>query len=271
MWWWLGCGPEGVEPRTGTSELADTDTDVDADSDVDLDIDVDADGDADADTDTGTDTIPLPPGCGDLACGEGEGCASCPVDCGPCEPSCVPDGLCAPSAGETCPSCPQDCDSQDLLCGNGHCQPGETGASCMADCGPPSWPLTWALLEELVLLAINQERAAGTDCGAVPFEPAPALQMESTLQAPARLHSWDQSYSDYFDATSCDGRELEDRASAAQAEALAWGWPTPSAVVAAWVSAAGPECHALMDPAHTEAGVGFADAGGDPLWTALFR
>jgi hypothetical protein len=228
MWWWLGCGPEGVEPRTGTSELADTDTDVDADSDVDLDIDVDADGDADADTDTGTDTIPLPPGCGDLACGEGEGCASCPVDCGPCEPSCVPDGLCAPSAGETCPSCPQDCDSQDLLCGNGH-------------------------------------------CGAVPFEPAPALQMESTLQAPARLHSWDQSYSDYFDATSCDGRELEDRASAAQAEALAWGWPTPSAVVAAWVSAAGPECHALMDPAHTEAGVGFADAGGDPLWTALFR
>jgi hypothetical protein len=255
MWWLISCAGEPVKPAPVTE--SDTDTDIDADTDT--------------DTDGDTDTVPLPPGCGDLTCAAGESCALCPVDCGPCEPSCTPDALCAPATGETCPSCPQDCDLQTLICGNGHCQSGENGTSCMVDCGPPTWPLPWTLVEELVLLAINEERAAGTDCGTLAFEPAPALQMDATLRAPARLHSWDQSHSDYYDDTSCNDRELQARASTAQAEARGWGWPTPQAVVAAWVVAGGPECQALMNPTYTSVGVGFAEVGDDPLWTAVFR
>lgn len=252
----LGCVSKDAEDPP----LSETATEADADTDADSDTDTDADSDSDP---------PLPPGCGDLACADDEACGSCPVDCGPCPPSCDGDGLCEVASGESCPACKSDCDTTLVTCGNGRCQAGESPQSCMADCGPPVWPSAWTQQEELLLLAVNLERAAGTDCGSTAFSPAAPLQFEAALMVPARLHSWDQSLSDYFGHDSCDGRQLQDRAATAQAEALGWGWPTAQSVVAAWMS--GPECASLMAPGYTRAGAGFSDAGGDPLWTFLVR
>lgn len=46
-----------------------------------------------------------PPSCGDGACANGEDCASCEEDCGPC-PVCG-DDVCEPN--ESCALCPEDC------------------------------------------------------------------------------------------------------------------------------------------------------------------
>jgi cysteine-rich repeat protein len=92
--------------------------------------------------------------CGDNACGEGEGCNTCPQDCGPCCPNqkceaafgetcqtctadcgpCCPNAVCNEDFGETCQSCPADC---GFCCGNGLCEAalGETCTSCLPDCG----------------------------------------------------------------------------------------------------------------------------------------
>lgn len=70
--------------------------------------------------------------CGDKFCGEGETCAECDYDCGPCEVNCG-DGQCVP--GETCASCAGDCGKCSNTCGNGSCEPVESCAICAADCG----------------------------------------------------------------------------------------------------------------------------------------
>jgi len=52
---------------------------------------------------------------------------------------CDNDGVCDP--GETCASCAADCASQGGgtgCCGNGSCEAGETGSGCFADCGQPT-------------------------------------------------------------------------------------------------------------------------------------
>lgn len=66
------------------------------------------------------------PFCGDGQCKNGEGCGSCPQDCGPC----CPNGKCGPN--ESCNSCPQDCGP---CCPNGKCGSNESCSSCPEDCG----------------------------------------------------------------------------------------------------------------------------------------
>lgn len=270
-----GCGASGeilaTDPPSDT-DPADTDTDADSDGDSDADADADSDTDADGDTDT---TPPvdtgLPAGCGDLTCGGGESCGDCPVDCGPCSASCDRDGACEAAAGETCTACPDDCDTTTVVCGNGQCQAGENTVTCMADCGPIPWPAGWDQLEQQVLTQINQERANGTNCPSGPKDPVPPLSMDTLLQNGARLHSWDQSFSDYFDHYSCNGREPWDREPTANAENIAWGYPTPTAAVAGWMSSTEGHCDAIMSGNYSQIGVGFSDVGGDPLWTAMFN
>src|SRR5262249_47098075 len=51
---------------------------------------------------------------------------------------CDSDGICDP--GETCASCAADCAGQgggSGCCGNGSCEAGETEATCFTDCGQP--------------------------------------------------------------------------------------------------------------------------------------
>lgn len=91
-----------------------------------------ADAKADAKTDAASEIQAPKVVCGDKFCGEGETCAECEYDCGPCEVNCG-DSLCVP--GETCASCPGDCGKCSNTCGNGSCEPVEDCASCAADCG----------------------------------------------------------------------------------------------------------------------------------------
>ena len=275
----LACGRgPAASPTTVSDPDADSDADSDPDADPDADADADADSDADTDTDADSDTdsdppvdTGLPPGCGDLTCGGGESCVDCPVDCGPCEASCDPDGACDATAGETCMACPADCDTTAAVCGNGQCQACEDTVSCMADCGPVPWPAEWAGYEDAVLAAMNRERAAGTDCPSGPKDPVPPLAMDALLQAAARLHSWDQAYADYFDHYSCNGREPWDREPSARAENIAWNYRTPDDAVAGWMSSTSGHCDAIMSGAYGFTGVGYADEAGEPLWTAMFR
>ena len=73
---------------------------------------------------------PCAPSCGDGACTDGESCAECPSDCGPC--ATCGDGAC--DEGEGCDSCRLDC-GPCSDCGDGACDPGETCDACPEDCG----------------------------------------------------------------------------------------------------------------------------------------
>lgn len=214
-----------------------------------------------------------PPVCGDGSCDGGETCSSCESDCGPCEAVCG-DGVCNGLDGETCPNCGQDCSTLDPVCGNGACDSGESSESCYPDCGPAVWPSDWAAWEQEVLDLINQHRVAGTDCpnGDVK-DPMGTLTMGSLVQVAARLHSFDMSYSGYFDHTSCNGRSPWDRAAAvgtsASGECIGMGYSSPAAMVDGWMNSPG-HCAILMNSGMTQVGVGYAAEGGR-YWTALFR
>ncbi|MBN2518414.1 MAG: hypothetical protein JXB14_06200 [Candidatus Altiarchaeota archaeon] len=84
-------------------------------------------------------------GCGNGVCDNGEGCNTCPQDCGIC--SYCGDGSCDKPWGETCESCAKDCGecptplakpkaSEGATCGDQRCEPdkGETKENCPADC-----------------------------------------------------------------------------------------------------------------------------------------
>jgi hypothetical protein len=67
-------------------------------------------------------------------CDMTESCASCPADCGRCDP--CGDGFCRPEDGEDCLTCAPDCDACPR-CGDGGCDvmASETCFTCPADCG----------------------------------------------------------------------------------------------------------------------------------------
>jgi uncharacterized protein YkwD len=162
------------------------------------------------------------------------------------------------------------------VCGNGACQTGETSASCYVDCGPAPWPSAWATFDTQVLAAMNMHRMAGTDCPSGAKAPVGALTMSTPLQRASQLHSWDQSYSGYFNHTSCNGRTYIQRASAqgaqVSAENIAIGYTTPAAAVAGWMSSTAGHCDAIMNGSYSTVGIGYAKhTTGQHLWTAMFR
>jgi len=91
-----------------------------------------------------------PPYCGDNVCYGGEGCSSCPQDCGTCPPSPGPGpgaggggggggGGGAPT-GPTTPTTTTTTVAPTAVCGNGICESGESNSNCPADC--PAAPTT---------------------------------------------------------------------------------------------------------------------------------
>jgi uncharacterized protein YkwD len=135
------------------------------------------------------------------------------------------------------------------------------------------WDGTWAAFEVRVLELVNQRRAEGADCGeGGVFGPAEPLVMNAALRCAARNHSMDMAERDYFDHYTPEGIGPGERldeagySGTAWAENVAWGYGTPEAVVAGWMTSSG-HCANIMRAHLTETGVGFYEGN---LWTQTF-
>jgi uncharacterized protein YkwD len=129
-------------------------------------------------------------------------------------------------------------------------------------------PTPMVAFENEVLRQTNAARAANK-C-------AP-LTMDNHLLAAARLHSADMAQNGYFSHTGLDGKGPDARMKAAGydisggwAENIAEGYPTPDAVMTAWLGSPGHKQN-IVNCAMKSIGVGIAaDANGTLYWTQDF-
>jgi uncharacterized protein YkwD len=141
----------------------------------------------------------------------------------------------------------------------------------------------WADLEQQVLQATNERRAAGANCGSEGnFGPAAPLAMQSQLRAAARRHSWHMGEEGYFAHESPGGpcgNTPWDRIETAGytgwtalGENIAAGYPAVQQVMDGWMGSDG-HCANIMSPSFTEIGIGYASVPGSPYtvyWTQDF-
>lgn len=103
-----------------------------------------------------------------------------------------------------------------------------------------------------VFRLVNEERAAA---GLPPYAWDPYLALA------AHRHAEDMAVNDYFDHTSLDGRSFADRAREAgydaspRGENIAWGYPTPEAVMDGWMDSDGHRAN-ILSAGSNEIGVG---------------
>lgn len=117
-----------------------------------------------------------------------------------------------------------------------------------------------------VLALVNAERA-DTGCGPV--------HADDRLAAAALEHSEDMAERDYFDHTGSDGSSPWDRAAEhgydqPSGENIAAGYPTPEAVMDAWMNSPGHRANILNCDSHA-IGLGYvANSDRGAIWTQLF-
>lgn len=140
------------------------------------------------------------------------------------------------------------------------------------------WDPALAQLEEQVLVAINERRAAGAMCGNDSFEAAEPLIMEPALRCAARIHAADMGEQDYFTNLDPEGLGHADWAAMAEYDGTVLNQnigarqSTAEQVVAAIMGSSGLCAH-LMDPLATEVGIGQGpdtDAEYVRYWTQVF-
>jgi uncharacterized protein YkwD len=143
------------------------------------------------------------------------------------------------------------------------------------------WDPMWSQWEEEVLLIVNENRAAGANCGeAGDFEPAGPLEMDPALRCAARVHSLDMYESGFFDHTNLEGQDPFDRMELAgfsggsMGENIAQGYGDPAEVMEGWMDSDG-HCSNIMGADYTLIGVGYypGDEGGfgdSNYWTQTF-
>lgn len=146
-----------------------------------------------------------------------------------------------------------------------------------AYCSPfRDWDPELIAFETEVLELSNAVRAQGQDCGSQgSFGPAPALKLNSALNCAARAHSTYMRDNQVFDHVGPDGQSPGDRIALTGyrvrrwGENIAYGYPTPEAVVEGWKNSEG-HCANLMRASYTQMGVG-AVRGGDRRihWTQV--
>ena len=118
-----------------------------------------------------------------------------------------------------------------------------------------------------VLALVNAARAEPRRCGRDRFEPAPPLEMATTLTAAASLHAIDMAARGELTHDGSDGSDSGERMTRAgytwqiAGENVAAGQPDAEAVVASWIQSPG-HCATLMDARYTETGIAFALAPG---------
>jgi len=177
--------------------------------------------------------------------------------------------------------------THETACGDGMDNDGDGLTDCDdGDCfslecnGGDDWPMAWQEFEWGVLEETNRYRAMGYDCdteGA--FGPAGPLEMDEVIQIAARGHSVDMGEQNFFDHTSLDGREFDDRmrnagfsGASPWGENIAAGQNTPREVVAGWMESDG-HCRNIMNPSYRVIGIGYANVEGSEYghyWTQNF-
>ncbi|MFI1186240.1 sigma-70 family RNA polymerase sigma factor [Streptomyces californicus] len=129
----------------------------------------------------------------------------------------------------------------------------------------PAPPAPSGMAEQVTAL-VNSERAK-EGCGPV--------SVNAQLNTAAQRHSADMAANDYFSHTSQDGREPDDRITAAgyqwitYGENIAKGQRTPAEVMQAWMDSPGHRAN-ILNCAFKEIGMGKQESGGGPLWTQVF-
>ena len=135
------------------------------------------------------------------------------------------------------------------------------------------WDQAWTEFENEVLALVNEQRAAGADCGdAGSFGPAEPLTMNAALRCAARSHSTDMGTRGYFDHYSPKGVGPGERmqeagyAASTWGENIAWGYASPAEAVSGWMASPG-HCANIMHAQFSETGVGYYQGA---LWTQTF-
>ena len=113
--------------------------------------------------------------------------------------------------------------------------------------------------------AINSVRTKGCNCGVTYMRPVAPITWNDVLASAAREHAIDMYKNSYFDHTSIDGRDLQDRLfnvgysykgfrSYAIGENIAAGQRSIDEVMAGWFKSVG-HCKNLMNPDFKEVGI----------------
>ncbi len=106
-------------------------------------------------------------------------------------------------------------------------------------------------------------RPRGRRCGSTPFEPAPALVLNASLEQVAQQYARDMATYGYMSHTGHDGSSPAARITRSGyrwrevGENLASGIMTPEEVVAGWLQSP-DHCANLMDPLFTQMGLAYA-------------
>jgi uncharacterized protein YkwD len=119
--------------------------------------------------------------------------------------------------------------------------------------------------EEQVVALVNVERVAR--------KLAPLAHDERLLRA-ARRHASDMAAGNFLDHTGSDGSNAGQRIDDADydwftwGENIAFGYPNPASVVAAWMNSSGHRAN-ILNPSFVHIGVGHVDDGAD-FWSQAF-
>ena len=138
-----------------------------------------------------------------------------------------------------------------------------------------NWSEEWQAFEAEVVVLTNELRQQGTTCDGEYYPPVQHLSMQRNLRCSSRVHSIDMMERDFFAHTNLDGESPGDRITQAKyswmsyGENIAFGYPTPEAVVNAWHQSPG-HCRNLMKASFEEIGVGMFNGGNGIYWTQNF-
>lgn len=197
------------------------------------------------------------------------------ANCGDCDVACGDGQICVTSecgceVGELCGDECVDTTANQMHCGdcNNPCPGGQVcvDGGCMA------------LGEvEAVVVATNQARAEGQDCGAYGvMAAAPPLEADPNLHIAAQVHADDMVENNFFDHTGSDGSNFAQRIGRTDfsgqpiGENIAAGGNEAAGVVARWIDSDG-HCRNLMNPNATKIGVGFQTGGPyGTMWVQVF-
>ncbi|MDX1438272.1 MAG: CAP domain-containing protein [Rubricoccaceae bacterium] len=122
-----------------------------------------------------------------------------------------------------------------------------------------------------MLVAVNQLRAEGRDCGGTYYGPVEPLAWNRNLASAAIRHSNDMAEHDHFAHVGTDGSTVGDRVSQAGyewrevGENIAHNQQSISEVVEAWANSSG-HCANIMGDGFVEIGA----AETDRYWTQVF-